>query len=348
MAPRSSTSRTYWELRAEQVMDRVFQGALAAPAPAAERPPAVRTPSATVSGAAGAATGVAAAVARAGEPAIEVEVRDERPFGSRFFGGARLFPIDWPAPTWAQDVRRWKPQLPSLSLDVQLLAAVLGLLALFTAGSSVLLWRGWNQARLDLRQERNLQLLERLRSIGFGNAVASAPAAPLLDPAGQAKTLTLGATGVSTLPPPPPEETWMQQLEPLQGGVSAGGGGGGGGSAAAPRSSNVLRVPFSRNLTNPGPPPPVSAASAGGSFSRSDGDGSSGGGGGGAGPELVGVVQVPGRSGSAIFQMGNSSTSVGVGEMIGSSGWRLRSASGDSAVIEKGSTQRMVSISGGF
>ncbi|MCP9916293.1 hypothetical protein [Cyanobium sp. ATX 6F1] len=342
MAPRSSTSRTFWELRAEQVMDRVFQGAFAAQAPAAERPPVAPRP-ATVSPRVPAGVGAAGAgVASPGEPAIEVEVREERHFGSRFFGGARLFPIDWPTPEWARDVSRWKPQLPSLSLDVQLLAAVLGLLALFTAGSSVLLWRGWNQARLDLRQERNLQLLERLRSIGFGNAVASAPAAPLLDPPGKDKTLTLGATGVSTLPPPPPEETWMQQLEPLQGGGNSGGGGGG--SAPVPRSSNVLRVPFSRSLTNPGPPPPVNAGSSGGSNSRSDYEG----GGGSSGPELVGVVQVPGRSGSAIFQMGSSSTSVGVGEMIGSSGWRLRSASGDSAVIEKGSTQRMVSISSGF
>ncbi|MCP9850406.1 hypothetical protein [Cyanobium sp. Morenito 9A2] len=349
MAPRSSTSRTVWELRAEQVMDRVFQGAFAAPAPASTaHPPAAAQSTAeaaraaareSVRTAAAVAAGVGA-VASPAEPAIEVEVREERPFGSRFFGGARLFPIDWPAPEWTREMRHWKPQLPSLSLDAQLLAAVLGLLALFTAGSSVLLWRGWNQARLDLRQERNLQLLERLRTIGFGATVASAPAAPLLDPASKDKTLTLGATGVSTLPPPPPEEAWMQQLEPLQGG----GGGGGGGSAAAPRSSNVLRVPVSRSLTHPGPPPPVGASSAGSSVSRSDGDGGSAGG----GPELVGVVQVPGRSGSAIFQVGSSSSSVGVGEMIGSSGWRLRSASGDSAVIEKGSTQRMVSISGGF
>jgi len=50
----------------------------------------------------------------------------------------------------------------------------------------------------------------------------------------------------------------------------------------------------------------------------------------------VGVVQVPGQSESAIFQIG------------GSAGWRLRSASGDTAVIEKGGEQRRVSISSGF
>jgi murein DD-endopeptidase MepM/ murein hydrolase activator NlpD len=65
-------------------------------------------------------------------------------------------------------------------------------------------------------------------------------------------------------------------------------------------------------------------------------------------PHLVGVVQVPGQSGSAIFQLGGSSTSAAVGESIGSSGWRLRSASGDTAVIEKGGEQRRISISSGF
>ena len=62
-------------------------------------------------------------------------------------------------------------------------------------------------------------------------------------------------------------------------------------------------------------------------------------------PLLVGVVQVPGQSGAAIFQLGGSTTSAAVGESIGSSGWRLRSASGDTAVIEKGGEQHRISIS---
>jgi hypothetical protein len=65
-------------------------------------------------------------------------------------------------------------------------------------------------------------------------------------------------------------------------------------------------------------------------------------------PELVGVVQIPGRGGSAIFQMGGSSTNAGAGEVIGSSGWRLVSTNGESAVIERGGQQRRVSISSGF
>ena len=39
-------------------------------------------------------------------------------------------------------------------------------------------------------------------------------------------------------------------------------------------------------------------------------------------PELVGVVQIPGQRGSAIFQQGASSSNALVGEQIGGSGWR--------------------------
>lgn len=113
-------------------------------------------------------------------------------------------------------------------------------------------------------------------------------------------------------PPPPPAEPWMQELASLPSG---------GAPAAEP-----LRVPVSERITSPPP-----AAAAGGST-----------------PQLVGVVQVPGRAGSAIFQLGGSSTSAGVGESIGDSDWRLVSASGDSAVIERGGEQRRLSISSGF
>jgi hypothetical protein len=114
------------------------------------------------------------------------------------------------------------------------------------------------------------------------------------------------------LPPPPPAEPWMQELASLPSG---------GAPAAEP-----LQVPVSERITSPPP-----AAASGGST-----------------PQLVGVVQVPGRAGSAIFQLGGSSTSAGVGESIGGSGWRLVSASGESAVIERGGEQRRLSISGGF
>ena len=106
-------------------------------------------------------------------------------------------------------------------------------------------------------------------------------------------------------------------------------------SSGAP-AAEPLRVPVSEQITSPPP-----ATSGGGG---SPGAGSSG----GSAPQLVGVVQVPGRAGSAIFQVGGSSTSAGVGETVGGSGWRLLSASGDSAVIERGGEQRRLSISSGF
>ena len=65
-------------------------------------------------------------------------------------------------------------------------------------------------------------------------------------------------------------------------------------------------------------------------------------------PELVGVVQIPGQRGSAIFQEGNSSGNALIGEQIGSSGWRLVSIQSDGAVIERSGVRRRVSIGAGF
>jgi hypothetical protein len=57
---------------------------------------------------------------------------------------------------------------------------------------------------------------------------------------------------------------------------------------------------------------------------------------------------MPGKGGSAIFQIDGSSTSASVGESIGGTGWRLQSASGDSVVLERDGQQQRVSISGGL
>jgi hypothetical protein len=98
-------------------------------------------------------------------------------------------------------------------------------------------------------------------------------------------------------------------------------------------------VPVNGTLNAPPPPATASAASSSGAAAAS---------GGGSLPELLGVVQIPGKPGSAIFQVGGSSTNALVGEGIGSSGWRLQSASGDSAVIERAGVTRRISISSGF
>ena len=126
-----------------------------------------------------------------------------------------------------------------------------------------------------------------------------------------------GETQAGVPAPPPPGEPWMEELSSLPA------------SSAPP--AQVLKVPVSSQITSPAPTPTGSDSSKGGNT-----------------PQLVGVVQIPGQSGSAIFQLGGSSTSAAVGESIGSSGWRLHSASGDTAVIEKGGEQRQISISSGF
>ena len=165
------------------------------------------------------------------------------------------------------------------------------------------LWRGWSEAHQDLRQERNLRLLEGIRGLAVPADANGGPPVASAD----------------GLPPPPPSEPWieeLQQLEPRPG-------------ALAP-----LQVPLSGTLRAPAPP-----------LSTSTSSGSSGSGG---IPELLGVVQIPGRSGSAIFQVGGSSSNALVGDSIGNSGWRLVATSGDGAVIERGGITRRVSISAGF
>jgi hypothetical protein len=253
----TNTSRAYWELKAEQVMDRVFENA-GRPSPAQlHHGP---TPSAHQ------------ATPPEQEP-IEVEVREAR---------------------WRWRWRRPQPwQLAATAL------AGFGLLG------GLGLWHGWSEARNDLRQERNLRLLEGIRSLESAPATTRA-AAP--DP------------NSDGLPPPPPSEPWIEDLGQLENSTPAG---------APP-----LQVPLNGTLQAPAPPATGSAPST-----ASSGSGT---------PELLGVVQIPGKPGSAIFQLGGSSTNSLVGEMIGSSGWKLVSTSGDSAVIERGGASRRVSISSGF
>lgn len=261
------TSRAYWELKAEQVMNRVF-----APEPSIDLE-IVETP-----------TPVPASTQAAEQPA-----RRSR----------RL-----------QSVARQRP--PD---NTVLLGGGLALMALVLTGSTLVGVGLWSQHQQALQQERNMLLIERLRSLGTSPETATG------EPSDAA------ATGEGpTLPPPPPDEPWMQELAALP-------------SSSAP-PARVLQVPINDRVGSPAPPaqgrPAQTAGSTGG-----DGDGN-------GLPQLVGVIQIPGRGGSAIFQVGGSSTSAGVGESIGSSGWTLRSASGDAALIERGGVQRRLTISSGF
>ena len=62
-------------------------------------------------------------------------------------------------------------------------------------------------------------------------------------------------------------------------------------------------------------------------------------------PELLGVVQVPGRGGTAIFNTTTGSVTAAIGENIGSSGWQLQSVANDQAQIIRQGIVRVLSLS---
>ena len=105
------------------------------------------------------------------------------------------------------------------------LAAMLGGVGLVAALGAVLLVQQWAGLQRNLSQERNLLLVERLRTLGPATAPApealATPPAPVLDPLpGTAATATAPAAAREVasfdgLPPPPPEEPWMAQLATL-------------------------------------------------------------------------------------------------------------------------------------
>ena len=65
-------------------------------------------------------------------------------------------------------------------------------------------------------------------------------------------------------------------------------------------------------------------------------------------PVLTGVVQGPGGSSSAIFQINNTSLSLGVGDAIGNSGWSLDAVNEAGAVIARNGERRTLSVGGLF
>jgi type II secretory pathway component PulC len=65
-------------------------------------------------------------------------------------------------------------------------------------------------------------------------------------------------------------------------------------------------------------------------------------------PQLTGVVQGPGGSSSAIFQLGQGSVSAGIGEAIGSSGWVLSKVTDSSAMISRNGQRQTLSVGGLF
>jgi hypothetical protein len=62
-------------------------------------------------------------------------------------------------------------------------------------------------------------------------------------------------------------------------------------------------------------------------------------------PELLGVVQVPGKGGTAIFNTATGSVTAATGENIGKSGWQLQSVTNDQAQISRQGVVRVVNLS---
>ncbi len=212
-----------------------------------------------------------------------------------------------------------RPQTSGPAIPDTWLLVGTSLLVTLTTGFTLLGLTLWQQSQQAMRQERSMLLVERLRALG----PAVAPPAPDLtnplqpSPPAQALPDAAGGDGL----PPPPLEPWMEELASLP--------------------TQVLQVPMSSRVSSPAPavtaPAPVQPQPAKPAPPAPTNL-----------PQLVGVVQVPGRPASAIFQVDGSSTSAASGESIGNSGWRLQSASGDAAVIERDGVQQRISISSGF
>jgi hypothetical protein len=263
------TSRAYWELRAEQVLNRVF----------------------------------------APEAPIDVDVRHS---------GEESPPVAGESPPGYRS-RSGGAQATGMPVADTWLLVGISLLVTLSTGFTLLGLSLWQQSQQAIRQERSMLLVERLRSLG----PAVAPPAPELGSAGQPSPNPQALPGASEGLPPPPVEPWMEELATLPP------------SSAPP--AQVLQVPMSSRVTSPAP---AARANPGAPRPQAEPAANL--------PQLVGVVQVPGQPASAIFQVNGSSTSAATGESIGNSGWRLQSANGDSAVIERQGVQRRISISSGF
>ncbi|MEB3332166.1 MAG: hypothetical protein VKI83_06710 [Synechococcaceae cyanobacterium] len=288
------SSRAYWELKADQMMNRIFDPEGPIDLEASAPDPAVPTQPSTAA--------TESAVAVASGPSCRPASLWPAAAASRRRPRAVTPPTSAPGPI--RTVRALGRERRAVLLSA------LGGIGLASLITSLLYVNHANQVQLSLRQERNLLLVERLRSLG--------PASPAAAPAPQAAmALTAGAEEL----PPPPDEPWAEQLSQLPRG-----------EAGRPAPLRVSPLPAVVNAPS-GRVEPDAGSAAAASASM---------------PQLVGVVGAPGKLGSAIFQVGGSSSSVSAGETIGGSGWRLRSADGDTALIERGGEVRRVAISGGF
>lgn len=184
---------------------------------------------------------------------------------------------------------------------------VMGLGLGLLVGGMVHLWQNQQRVQLDLQQERQWRMLERLRTM-------ETPAAPLASdpaPAPVPDTVTL----TPQPPPPPPRAPVAPTAKPR---------------AHPPRHREPIRrigpPPIRVPLPPPAPPrlppPPVQAPL----------------------PDLLGVVQTAGQRDSAIFSTAAGPLSVTAGEGIGSTGWRLLAVTADGVEIGRGNERRSLSL----
>lgn len=322
----------FWELRAEQVMDRIFGG----------NPGRSATSQTVIT------VGDSQGQAPEAAPAIDVVVQPPWADNGEAATAPGLFNAPLPVPAVAEAARAGA-QAPSQAqavapTPVQPAAtdqsqaapgpANPGASAPASTGAptntQLLLWgslfslpllvlvgvllRNLNHSETALNQERNLLLLERLRALSAPAATAETSAG------GDARGRNRGGGGAADgLPPPPPNDDWITELGQLP-------------QSSAPRAE-VLRVPPSPRIT-------AAAPAAGNGASSSSPPNPAG-----PVPVLMGVIQTQGRGGSAIFQVGGASANATIGDLIGGSGWRLRSTSSDSVLIVRGGEQRRLSIS---
>ncbi len=172
----------------------------------------------------------------------------------------------------------------------------------------------WQSALVQLEQERQLLKLERLRQQPSSNTAPSqgADKAAAMTPLGPQPNQHSGRAA-----PPPPQRDWVASLEPL--------------------TLPIRQLP-------PNPQPQSAATKAGISPHSSDDPAAIE----DVIPQLTGVVYGPHGSSSAIFQLGRSSLTAGLGEVIGGSDWVLESVSETGAVIRRNGQQRSLSVGGMF
>lgn len=339
----------FWELRAEQVMDRIFggssgratrsQGAIAdrdAHGPAPESAPAIDVvvqqpwadsaapatapdlfnaslpvPAVAVAARAGAQDATHAREAAHASAAARVQIAANA--HAQAAAGEQSLASPVPA-TGGASAAAGTPT----STQLLLWGSLFSLPLLVLVG---VLMRNLNHSETALNQERNLLLLERLRALS-----GPAPTAETTADGGREAGHGSGSSdgrGADGLPPPPPNDDWITELGQLP-------------QSSAPRAE-VLRVPPSPRITAAAP-----AAGSGASSGPSSGSPPNPA---GPVPVLMGVIHTQGRGGSAIFQVGGASANAAIGDLIGGSGWRLRATSSDSVLIVRGGEQRRLSIS---